>query len=234
MQLFYAPEINVTPQLPIDEAKHCIRILRHKTGDIINVTDGKGFFYTGEIISTNNCSLKILSRTKDSSLRNYHLHLAIAPTKNGERTDWLIEKCVEFGIDEITFLDCAHNERNKINMERCERIAVSAMKQSVKATLPKLNALIGFRDFIKRWMVDKEQNYTKLIAHCEASIPRIDLNKLIQPKPNILCCVGPEGDFSKQEILLANEHEFQGIGLGESRLRTETAAIAVCSYFYFK
>ncbi len=228
MQLFYAPDLTGKSVLPEDEAKHCIKILRHKTGDIINVTDGKGYFYSCKILNSNNCSLEILDKRADSNNRDFYFHLAVAPTKSGERTDWMIEKAVEFGIDELSFLNCDHNERSKINIERCERIAVSAMKQSLKANLVKINDIIPFQGLLK---TAKEE--TRLIAHCDLSIQRKELNQSSISK-NILCCIGPEGDFSKHEINLALQNGFESIQLGDSRLRTETAAIAVCAYLYFQ
>ncbi len=229
MQLFYAPNIVIEQQLPIEEAKHCIKILRHTVGDIIKVTDGKGLFYECEILNTNKCDIKTIRTSPEKAARPHHLHLAVAPTKNGERTDWMIEKLVEFGIDEITFLSCAHNERNKINWERCNKIAISAMKQSLKATLPKINDIIPFKEFIS---TAGTKNDNKFIAHCDDTFSRREINQTPASK-NVRCCIGPEGDFSKQEITYAIEKGYEGIALAGSRLRTETAAIAVCSYFYF-
>ncbi|MCX6188530.1 MAG: 16S rRNA (uracil(1498)-N(3))-methyltransferase [Bacteroidetes bacterium] len=229
MQLFYAPDIVLEEQLPSEEAKHCIKILRHTVGDIIDVTDGKGSFYSCEILNTSKCALKIILTTTEKGSTRHRLHLAVAPTKNGERTDWMIEKLVEFGIDEITFLSCAHNERHKMNLERCNRIAISAMKQSLKATLPKINDLISFKEYIS---LTSTNNHNKYIAHCDATFSRQEINTTSASK-NVNCCIGPEGDFSKQEIAYALENGFEGIALGDSRLRTETAAMAVCSYFYF-
>jgi 16S rRNA (uracil1498-N3)-methyltransferase len=228
MQLFYAPDLSGKPILPEDEAKHCIKILRHKTGDIIDVTDGKGYFYSCKILNSNNCSLEIIEKRADPSKRDFYFHLAVAPTKSGERTDWMIEKAVEFGIDELSFLNCDHNERSKINIERCDRIAISAMKQSLKANLVKINDIVPFHGFIKA--VKQE---TRFIAHCDSTIQRKELNKS-SISENILCCIGPEGDFSKPEIGLAMQNGFESIKLGDSRLRTETAAIAVCAYLYFQ
>ncbi len=228
MQLYYAPDLSKNAKLPIEESKHCMKILRHQIGDIIHVTDGLGFFYDCEI-SDSNGSLIIRNRVKQERQRAYHLHLAVAPTKNGERTDWMIEKLVEFGIDELTFLDCSHNERNKINLERCERVAISAMKQSVKAYHLKINNIISWSELLKR----SSTSDTRLIAHCDSSFSKIELQNTNR-KQNILYCIGPEGDFSKQEITSALSQGFEGVSLGASRLRTETAAIAVCSFFYFQ
>jgi 16S rRNA (uracil1498-N3)-methyltransferase len=228
MQLFYAPDIKNKAELPEEEARHCLKILRHGAGDHIRVADGKGSFYDCKILDTKKCSLEILGVTQEKK-RERFLHLAVAPTKSGERTDWMIEKLVEFGIDELTFLDCTNSERAKINMERCERVAVSAMKQSLKATLPKLNPLISFGDHIKNI---KGNSAAKLIAHCSEEIAKNPL-QTTNGNRNIVCCIGPEGDFSKKEIEMATGAGFIGVALGTSRLRTETAAIAVCSYFYF-
>lgn len=229
MQLFYAPEIEQLAQLPADEAKHCLKILRHQVGDIIRITDGKGFFYDGEILNSKDATLKIIRKVKDPNASLHALHIAVAPTKSGERTDWMIEKLIEFGIAEITFIDCDHSERTKINLERCERIAISAMKQSLKSVLPKINSLISFKKFME---MDHGNDGSKIIAHCDESGIKNEIASL-KLLPKTICCIGPEGDFSKQEIILAREHQFVEVALGSSRLRTETAALAVGSYYYF-
>lgn len=229
MQLFYAPEIEHLAQLPADEAKHCLKILRHIVGDIIRVTDGKGFFYECEILNSKDASLKIIRKEKDPNATTHSLHIAVAPTKSGERTDWMIEKLIEFGIGEITFIDCDHSERTKINLERCERIAISAMKQSLKSVLPKINPLISFKKFME---MNQGNDGSKLIAHCDESGIKNEIASLTL-LPKTICCIGPEGDFSKEEIILALKHQFVEVALGASRLRTETAALAVGTYYYF-
>lgn len=229
MQLFYAPEIEQNAQLPVDEAKHCLKILRHQVGDMIRVTDGIGSFYDCEILNSKDASLKIIRKEKDPNASRHSLHIAVAPTKSGERTDWMIEKLIEFGIGEITFIDCDHSERTKINLERCERIAISAMKQSLKAVLPKINPLITFKKFIE---MNHGPNCSKIIAHCDESEIKNEIASL-NLLPKTICCIGPEGDFSKPEIILAHEHQFVEVALGSSRLRTETAALAVGAYCYF-
>jgi len=227
MQLYYAPLILENPELPLEEAKHCMKIMRNKPGNIIEVTDGKGSFYKCEIIDSN-ASLKILESFIGNNNRPYTLHLAVAPLKNNERTDWMIEKAVEFGVDEITFIGCENNERNKINMERCNRVAIAAMKQSLKASLVKINELIPWTQFAPNKM-----ELVKLIAHCNNTLERTDFRN-IPDKGEYLICTGPEGDFTKNEILMAYDYGFSGIILGANRLRSETATIAICSFLYLK
>lgn len=164
MQIFYTPDIDSNPELPEEEAKHAIRVLRLTEGEQILLADGKGNFYEATIMQAHpkHCMVEILAKQEQSRLWQPHIHLAIAPTKNMDRMEWLIEKATEIDIDEISFLQCRYSERKELKLPRLEKIAVSAMKQSKKATLPVLNPLITFKEFIK-----KELQGKKLIAHCE-------------------------------------------------------------------
>jgi len=220
MQLFYLEHPEKEIILSTEESKHATKVLRKKEGDILNFTDGKGGFYKAEITHADSrkCRLEIVSSDQKEKQHNYHLHIAIAPTKNMDRYEWFLEKATEIGINEITPIICKHSERKVIKTERCNRILLSAMKQSLKFHLPKLNEAITLKDFLKQ---DFEGN--KYIAHCEDGY-KIELSteKKVE-KTTIL--IGPEGDFSTSEIEMALQNQFKAVSLGTSRLRTETAGL---------
>jgi len=225
MNLFYTPVINsLTHVLSEEESKHCIRVLRLKEGDTIQLIDGIGGFYSAKIIGTNpkKCEVEITETKKEYGKRTHYLHMAVAPTKNIERFEWFIEKVTEIGIDEITPIKCKHSERTIVKEERLNKVVVSAMKQSVKAYLPKINEMISFEKFI-----EKDFSGQKFIAHCFDQ-PKQSLKIGYQKNKNALILIGPEGDFSKTEVSLALKNNFREISLGKSRLRTETAAIVAC------
>jgi 16S rRNA (uracil1498-N3)-methyltransferase len=221
MWLFYTPDISDDMELPQEEAGHCIRVLRMKEGDRIRLTDGKGAFYDAVIsaVSGKRCMVHIERKEVQASLWNGHLHIAVAPTKLMERNEWFVEKAVEIGVDEITFLKTDHSERDVIKMERIEKIAVSAMKQSQKATLPVLNGMTSFRNFVERGFEGD-----RFIAHCEPG-SKVNLKDVVIPGHDALVLIGPEGDFSPNEIDMALKAGFKPVSLGPSRLRTETAAL---------
>ena len=221
MWLFYTPDIQDDMQLPEEEAGHCIRVLRMKEGDSIRLTDGKGSFYDAVIsaVSGKRCMVHIESREVQQPLWDGHMHIAVAPTKLMDRNEWFVEKAVEIGVDEITFLKTDHSERDVVKMERIEKIAVSAMKQSQKATLPVLNGMTTLRNLIERGF-----DGDKFIAHCEPG-SKILLQDAVIPGHDSLVLIGPEGDFSPAEIEMALKAGFRPISLGPSRLRTETAAL---------
>lgn len=223
MELFFDPQFTGNGQLCETESKHCINVLRHKLDDIITVTNGKGSFYKCKIIDAHpkRCQLELIAETKESQ-RSFRLHMAVAPTKSSDRFEWFLEKAVELGVDEITPLLCHHSERRKVRPERIEKVVVAAMKQSLKATLPKINELTPFNKFI-----GQANNYTSFIAHCYNSA-KSPLKKSYQPGTDALLCIGPEGDFSEQEVSDAINAGFTAISLGESRLRTETAGVIAC------
>ena len=208
-------------QLPEEEAGHCIRVLRMKEGDRIRLIDGKGSFYDAVIsaVSGKRCMVHIESREVQQPLWDGHLHIAVAPTKLMDRNEWFVEKAVEIGVDEITFLKTDHSERDVVKMERIEKIAVSAMKQSQKATLPVLNGMTTLRNLIERGF-----DGDKFIAHCEPG-SKVLLQDAVIPGHDSLVLIGPEGDFSPAEIEMALKAGFRPISLGPSRLRTETAAL---------
>jgi len=219
MQLFFSDNLEEEITLTNEENRHITRVLRKKIGDNLFFTNGKGLLYTGEItaIEKNTPKIEIIKKEKKEKIHNYYLHIAIAPTKNTNRFEWFLEKATEVGIDEITPILCERSERKKINQERCNRILISSMKQSLKYYLPKLNNPIVFNDFIKQKL-----DGDKFIAHC-LNKDKIKLDKSINKKSNIL--IGPEGDFSEKEITLAIKNNFQSLSLGNSKLRTETAGV---------
>ncbi len=226
MQLFYNPNIDETTQefsFDKEESKHIIKVLRKKDSDILHVTNGLGYLFETEITlaSDNKCTVKIISVEKAPEPK-YRLHLAVAPTKMNDRYEWFLEKATEIGIHEITPIICDRSERKVINIERFEKIILSAMKQSNELYLPKLNEAISFKEFIKR-----KNEGLQLIAHCEETDKK-SLKSILKPNENITLLIGPEGDFSEKEIALALENNFQPVSLGNTRLRTETAAMVAC------
>lgn len=224
MQIFYTPDIAVSPELPEEEAGHCIRVLRLTEGDEILLTDGKGSFYKAAISRAHgkHCEVRILETTQQPALWNFRLHIAVAPTKNMDRLEWFAEKATEIGIDAITCLNCRFSERKDVKPARLEKILVSAMKQSQKATLPELNGMTDFKSFVGQPFEGR-----KFIAHCEEGEKPL-LKQIYRPGENALILIGPEGDFSPEEIEMALKNNFEPISLGESRLRTETAALVAC------
>lgn len=224
MHVFYTPDIRTKAELPEEEAQHCIRVLRLTTRDEITLTDGKGNFYRAEISAASNkrCLVNIIETVYQQPLWPCHLHIAMAPTKNMDRNEWFAEKATEIGFDELTFLNCRFSERKVIKTERIEKILVSAMKQSLKARLPQLNEMTDFDKFIAR-----DFKGQKFIAHCyEGEKPL--LRDALHKGEDALVLIGPEGDFSEEEVKKAIEKGFIPISLGKSRLRTETAALVAC------
>ncbi|MEG1161467.1 16S rRNA (uracil(1498)-N(3))-methyltransferase [Bacteroides sp.] len=224
MHVFYTPDIQIKAELPEEEAQHCIRVLRLTTGDEITLTDGKGCFYRAEISAATNkrCMVTILETIGQDPLWEGHLHIAMGPTKNMDRNEWFAEKATEIGMDELSFLNCRYSERKVIKTERIEKILISAMKQSLKARLPKLNPMIDFDKFI-----EQKFDGQKFIAHCyEGEKPL--LKDVFKRGEDTLVLIGPEGDFSEEEVKKALDKGFVAISLGKSRLRTETAALVAC------
>lgn len=224
MHIFYTPDIQVNSELPKEEFRHCVQVLRLAEGDEIVLTDGKGSFYKAVItlVSNKRCLVDIRETTSQDSLWGCHLHIAIAPTKNMDRMEWLLEKATEIGVDEFTFLNCRFSERKIIKTERLEKIAISAIKQSLKATLPQLNEMTDFNKFVTR-----EFKGQKFIAHCYEGQKQF-FKDVIRKGEDALILIGPEGDFSPEEVELAIKHDFLPVSLGKSRLRTETAALVAC------
>lgn len=220
MHVFYTPDIAVTCEMPEEEAAHCLRVLRLGVGDEVMLTDGKGCFYKAVISAATGkrCQVKVTETIEQEPLWNGHLHLAMAPTKNMDRIEWLAEKATEIGFDELSFLNCRYSERKVIKTERVEKIVVSAVKQSLKARKPVVNEMMDFARFVKQDFAGQ-----KFIAHCNEGEKPL-LKEILVPGEDALVLIGPEGDFSPEEVKLAESLGFRSISLGKSRLRTETAA----------
>jgi 16S rRNA (uracil1498-N3)-methyltransferase len=231
MQLFYNPNITettVTFSFDKEESKHVIKVLRKKDTDILYVTNGLGLLFKTEITlaSDSKCTVQIISFEK-SETPKYKLHLAVAPTKMNDRYEWFLEKATEIGIHEITPIICDRSERKVINAERFDKIILSAMKQCNQLHLPKLNEALTFKEFIKL-----KNDGLQLIAHCEETDKKT-LKSVLKANENITILIGPEGDFSEKEIALALENNYIPVSLGNTRLRTETAAIVACHSVVF-
>ena len=231
MQLFYNPNINETTDtfsFDKEESKHIIKVLRKKDSDILFVTNGLGYLFKTEITlaSDNKCTVKIISFEK-SATPKFHLHLVVAPTKMNDRFEWFLEKATEIGIHEITPIICDRSERKVINTERFDKILLTAMKQSNVLFLPKLNNPISFKEFVKR-----KQEGLNFIAHCEETNKKT-LKTALKPNENVTVLIGPEGDFTEKEIELALDSNYIPVSLGNTRLRTETAAIVACHSVVF-
>ena len=227
VRYFYVPEVETSDALPDEEAQHAIRVLRLDVGDIIFLMDGKGCFHQAEItfISNHKCQYRILETMPQEKTWNGRLCVAMAPTKMLERTEWFVEKATEIGVDEFAFLNCKFSERRVLKLPRIEKICVSAVKQSRKAWIPLMHEMDDFRDF-----VTTPRSGRKFIAHCYNEFEKQDLFAMLtQPCPDInhdcTVLIGPEGDFSVDEVKLAIDNGWVSVSLGESRLRTETAAI---------
>lgn len=221
MNTFFGIIQNNAAILNEDESLHCVKVLRHKVGDTICVIDGMGTRAIGKIEAAHakQCAVSLSQKETVAKNRNYYLHIAIAPTKNIERIEWFVEKAVEMGIDEISFIRCKNSERTVVKDERIIKVAESAVKQSKQAYLPKVNSLIDYKEFLKKAATD-----IKLIAHCEED-KKTPINSIISKGKSHLVLIGPEGDFSKEEIELALNAGFNPVSLGENRLRTETAGL---------
>ncbi len=225
MHLFYTPDLNGNIYILNEtESKHCIRVLRLSSGDEIQLINGKGGFYKAKIMDPNpkKCGVEIVESIHEFGKRNHYLHIAIAPTKNMDRFEWFLEKATEIGIDEITPILCEHSERKVIKPERLEKVIISAVKQSIKAYKPVLNDLMTYSDFI-----NQDFKGQKFIAHCEEN-EKLLLKNEYKNGSDAIILIGPEGDFSPQEIEMAIKNDFKEISLGESRLRTETAGVVAC------
>ena len=221
-QLFFTKKIeNGFAYFDEEEGRHLVTVLRRKVGDRLQLTDGRGFYYEAEIAETGKKLVlaRILETTAASPEAISPLHLAIAPTKQIERIEWLLEKATEIGVGEITMLHCQRSERDTVRLDRLEKVLVSAMKQSLRAHLPQLHPLTRFQQFVNT--VRAEQ---KFIAWC-ADAPLPHLKTVLQPGKSTVVLIGPEGDFSPEEVRLAEANGFTGVGLGAARLRTETAGL---------
>ena len=228
MQLFYVKNIDSNLiTLSEEESRHVVKVLRKTVGDILHIVNGEGVMCKVEIINPNlkACTATIIEKNENFEKLPYNLHIAIAPTKNIDRIEWFLEKTTEIGIGQFSMLLTEHSERKFVNEERLDKVIVSAMKQSVKAYKPKLNALLSFSKFISQDMGTTDC----YIAHCSDNFERTHLKNIISDNKDILIPIGPEGDFSDSEISMALSKGFKSISLGSSRLRTETAGVFATS-----
>lgn len=234
VRYFYVPDAATTDELPADEAAHAVRVIRMACGDEMILMDGKGNYYRAEVtVATNkHCQYRILETLPQQRQWSGHFHLAIAPTKLNDRMEWMLEKATEVGLDEVSFLSCKFSERKVIKTERMERIVVSAVKQSHKAWMPRVNGIDTFKNFIAC-----HQDGARFIAHCYQEYPRTNLFdeiKQLAPEENVTVLIGPEGDFSVDEVAMAIESGYKSVDLGASRLRTETAGLLATTMFYLR
>ncbi|MEE0267186.1 MAG: 16S rRNA (uracil(1498)-N(3))-methyltransferase [Bacteroidales bacterium] len=232
MRLFYTPDFELNEgeyySLNKEESTHCIKVLRLREKDIICLTNGLGRFVFAEISDANpkNCSFVVTEVKEDYGKRDFRIHIAVAPTKNMNRMEWFLEKAVEMGVDKISFFIGEHSERTIIKRERLEKIMVSALKQSLKAYMPELNENADFRGLVN------SNETKKFIAYCKPD-GRTSIKESYNKGEDVLILIGPEGDFSEKEVELALNNGFQAITLGESRLRTETAALFALQSIHF-
>ncbi|MFY9514698.1 MAG: 16S rRNA (uracil(1498)-N(3))-methyltransferase [Dysgonamonadaceae bacterium] len=221
---FYCPDIRENPQLSEQESHHCIKVLRMREGDRLTITDGRGYFYDCILTEAHpkHCVVSIEKEIFRGKSWNFSLHIAFAPTKNMERNEWFVEKATEIGIDEISPLLCRFSERKEVKSERLRKIIISAMKQSRQAVLPCLNEMIPFQEFVSMPFSGR-----KFIAHCYP-LKKEPLTQTYKKGEDALLLIGPEGDFSEEEVQKAIEKGFQPIRFGENRLRTDTACLVAC------
>ncbi|MDE6338311.1 MAG: 16S rRNA (uracil(1498)-N(3))-methyltransferase, partial [Muribaculaceae bacterium] len=223
---FFAPEIENTLTLPETESGHCCRVLRMKEGATIHVVDGKGGAYECRIINAHpkHTNVEIVTKSHESLHWTPKITLAVAPTKNIDRMEWLLEKATEIGVNEIIFLRCEHSERKDVKDDRMEKILVSAMKQSMKATMPRYFGLIPFKDFVT--LIKKEYSApVKIMGYCSPEYPRKELVQVYKGGKDVVILIGPEGDFSPEEVKIAVDAGFIPATFGNTRLRTETASL---------
>jgi len=230
MQIFYTKNVSEGKALfSREESMHCLRVLRMRRGENLRFTDGSGNLYEGVITGDdpNSMTATVISAEHDQGRRGYRLHMAISPLKNDDRLEWFIEKAVETGVDEITPLICSRTEKRKIRRERLEGLILSAMKQSVKCYLPRLNDPVMFNDFINVMHEGK-----KIIACCDPAIERIPITSSFSRGEEVTILIGPEGDFTAEEVARAVNNGYAPVHIGSSRLRTETAGVAACCSVY--
>lgn len=225
MNVFYLPNAQIgTISFPEEESKHIVKVLRMKEGDCFCVTDGNGSLYDAELVDAHpkRAMAELSNQRPGYDIRDFKVSIAIAPTKLNERTEWFLEKATEIGIDEVKLFSSYHSERRVANVDRFKKIVVSAMKQSVKSKMPQVEEMVSFDKLVK-------QNFEgqKFIAWIDDDVKE-QLCDLYEKGENALVLIGPEGDFSKEEVMLAKENGFVPVSLGEARLRTETAAVVAC------
>lgn len=230
MQIFYCGEISQGKALfNREESRHCLKVLRMRDGEEITFTDGRGNLYQGVITAADPSAMSaaVTSVIQEYGKRGYRLHIAISPLKNDDRLEWFIEKAVETGVDEITPLLSSRTEKSRIRRERLEALILSAMKQSVKSYLPQLNNPVRFTDFIAGQHAGK-----KIIACCDPAVERMPVTSSFSRGDDVVIMIGPEGDFTLEEVTAALQAGFQPVHIGPSRLRTETAGVVACCSVY--
>lgn len=230
MQIFYTTDVSEGKALfSREESMHCLRVLRMRRGDSISFTDGTGNLYEGVITGDDPSAMTatVISVSHEAGRRGYRLHMAISPLKNEDRLEWFIEKAVETGIDEITPIVCSRTEKKRIRRERLEGLILSAMKQSVKCYLPRLNDPVTFNEFI-----DGVHEGKRIIACCDPAVERIPITSAFSRGDEVTILIGPEGDFTAEEVASAVWSGFKAVHIGTSRLRTETAGVAACCSVY--
>lgn len=232
MHIFYKEDLSQqTVTLSEEESKHCVKVLRMVEGDVVTLTDGTGKQVTAKITAAHakKCVVEVIEEITHQPNKKYYLHLLVAPTKNAERTEWFVEKATELGIDEITFIETTNSERTKINMERCLKVAISAMKQSKQWYLPKINNLVLFDKLPQTDTLATLKYIAWCRANTEHTLVKMLSNKTPFEQTHIQIFIGPEGDFTEQEITKAQQYGYVPISLGNTILRTETAAVYVCA-----
>lgn len=220
---FYAPDIKETSMLDEQESIHCSRVLRKKEGDLLRITDGKGYIYIGEIVEAHprHTMVRIIEETFVEKEWPYRIVVAVAPTKSMDRMEWLVEKLVEIGVDEICLLKCEHSERKIVKAERLAKIMLSAMNQSLKSRLPLLTEMMNYSEFIGNY-----KNFSRFVGYCDDDCERKDFSDVyLKNGGDVVILIGPEGDFSPKEITSAIEEGYVPVTFGDNRLRTETAAL---------
>lgn len=222
---FHSPDIAAELALPESDSAHCVRVLRMRNGDELEVVDGRGTLYRCRLTDAHpkHAAVEIIDSTPLPRVWDADITIAVAPTKNADRIEWLVEKLVEIGVDRIVPLRCRHSERKNINVDRLRKIAVSAMKQSLKAVLPQVDDLTPYADYLA-----SEHAQQRFIAYCDPSIPRRLMAREYRPGLSTAILIGPEGDFDPDEIRTALDTGWAPVTLGDNRLRTETAALVAC------
>jgi 16S rRNA (uracil1498-N3)-methyltransferase len=240
MELFYSKDIDGSIcRLDQDESGHCVKVLRHRVGDEISVIDGCGTLYRCRIVSDSHKGVEaaVLSSQEDWGGHPYRLHLAVCPTKSNDRYEWFAEKACEIGFDELSPVIGEHSERKVLKTARVEKVLISAAKQSLKASVPKVNEPVSVKEFIEAHSQDSNDGALRLIAYCfeDENVPRRSIREVLSgyEGKEIIILIGPEGDFSRAEAELALANGFIPVHLGDSRLRTETAALTAVSAVYF-
>lgn len=226
---FFAPEIEINPILPESDSQHAVRVLRMREGDVLEITDGQGHIFTCCLVEAHakRAMVNIIDRRDAPLPWTQQITVAVAPTKHLDRMEWLVEKLVEIGVNDIVPLRCIHSERKEVKVERLEKIAVSAMKQSLKAVLPRIHPLTPLSQAFASISCAQ-----KFIGYCAEDVPKVPLAKAYKPRLDTAVLIGPEGDFSPEEVAEAFEAGYRPVTLGDNRLRTETAALYACSAFH--